>query len=120
LVAIRVFQKELRDIAWKKAGVVRTAKGLREGLREILDLERRTASLRASNIQERKWLNDLQSAALVVKAIVTASLEREESRGSFIRKDYPHEDNPQWLKNSCLTYRPEKNEFALRFPEAET
>jgi aspartate oxidase len=120
LVSIRVFQKELRDIAWKKAGVVRTGTGLREGLREILDLERRTAALRASNIQERKWLNDLQSAALVVKAILTASLEREESRGSFIRKDYPREDNPQWLRNSCLTYGPENEAFALRYPEAET
>ena len=55
----------------------------------------------------------------MVKAILTASLEREESRGSFIRKDYPQEDNQQWLRNSCLTYGPEKKEFALRYPEAE-
>jgi len=45
------------------------------------------------------------------KAILTASLARAESRGSFNRKDFPREDNINWQKNSCLIYDRKKRVF---------
>lgn len=119
VVLIWDYQKRIREIAWNKAGVVRNGPGLQEGLLEVRDLEKEIGSLSPFDVQERKWLNDLRSAVLVVKAILTAGLGRKESRGSFIRKDFPHENLRDRAKNSCLTYQPANNEFTVRYPEAE-
>jgi succinate dehydrogenase/fumarate reductase flavoprotein subunit len=113
------YRKQLQAIAWEKAGVVRTGEGMRAGLEEIQELERGLAGLRAANLQEQIRLHDLCSAALVVRAILTAGLNREESRGSFIRKDFPAEDNRRWLKNSRLTRQAAKEEFTVDYPDVE-
>ncbi|MFZ0611209.1 MAG: hypothetical protein WAM73_03130, partial [Desulfobacterales bacterium] len=38
----------------------------------------------------------------VSKLVCRAALERNESRGSHFRTDYPAEDNRKWLKNIVL------------------
>jgi succinate dehydrogenase/fumarate reductase flavoprotein subunit len=58
---------------------------------------------------------DLLSAVFSLKAILSASTGRKESRGSFIRKDFPREDNANWRKNSCLTYDAEKGSFSVSY-----
>jgi succinate dehydrogenase/fumarate reductase flavoprotein subunit len=55
----------------------------------------------------------LISAAFVLKAVLTASIARKESRGSFIRKDFPQQDDLNWRKNSSLTYEWEREIFSL-------
>jgi aspartate oxidase len=119
LESLGKFRRQLQAIAWAKAGVVRTGEGMRAGLEEIQELEKGLAGLRAANLQEQIRLHDLLSAALVVRAILTAGLNREESRGSFIRKDFPAEDNRRWLKNSRLTRQAAKEEFTVDYPDVE-
>jgi succinate dehydrogenase/fumarate reductase flavoprotein subunit len=108
---IRAFHKTLKDIAWRQAGVVRSRNGLTEGLARLQKLEEGLSGLKPGAVPERKGLEDLRSAMLVTRAILTAGLAREESRGSFIREDFPSEDNLHWRKNSRLTYRPDENDF---------
>jgi succinate dehydrogenase/fumarate reductase flavoprotein subunit len=36
---------------------------------------------------------------LVSEMVCRAALMRQESRGSHFRKDYPHENNDEWLQN---------------------
>jgi succinate dehydrogenase/fumarate reductase flavoprotein subunit len=47
----------------------------------------------------------------VAELIVHSSLERKESRGPFIRRDYPETDNENWLTANIL----EKTENGFRF-----
>ncbi|WP_456424017.1 L-aspartate oxidase [Thermococcus sp.] len=61
----------LRQLLWEKAGIVRSAKTLKEGLRE---LERIEADPRLK---------------LLAKGLLECALAREESRGSHYREDFP-------------------------------
>jgi succinate dehydrogenase/fumarate reductase flavoprotein subunit len=76
-------------------------------------LDRQLDSTVPKTVPERKLKEDLKSASFILKAILTASLARAESRGSFNRKDFPREDNVNWQKNSCLIYDRKKKELSL-------
>ncbi len=116
---IRDLHETLKDIAWRQAGVIRSRNGLTEGLTRLQKLEGCLDRVKPGAVPERKRLEDLRSAVLVTRAILTAGLAREESRGSFIREDFPNEDNLRWRKNSRLTYLPEKNDFQIHHVEVE-
>jgi succinate dehydrogenase/fumarate reductase flavoprotein subunit len=47
----------------------------------------------------------------VAELIVHSSLERKESRGPFVRRDYPETDNENWLTANIL----EKIDNGFRF-----
>jgi aspartate oxidase len=114
---IRALHQTLKEIAWRQAGVVRSRTGLNEGLVRLQELEDRLAGLKPGAVPERKRLEDLRSAVMVTGAVLTAGLAREESRGSFIREDFPDEDNLRWRKNSRLTYISDKNNFQIDYVE---
>jgi len=66
-------------------------------------------------VRHRKLLKDLMSAAFSLKVVLIASLSRKESRGSFIREDFTHQDDVDWRKNSCVIYEPKNNQFSLSY-----
>jgi len=114
-VSFRELRARIRNLAWKYAGIVRNEAGLKEGLHMLGGLERELKNALWTNVRERTIKEDLSSALLSIKAILVASLGRKESRGSFIREDFPKEDNTNWRKNSCLTYNPETNTFSVTY-----
>jgi succinate dehydrogenase/fumarate reductase flavoprotein subunit len=116
---IRTLHQALKEIAWRQAGVVRDGSGLKSGLARVEALEEEMNTLRPHDLQERRSLADLQSALLTVRAVLTAGLGREESRGSFIRRDFPGEDNSRWRKNSRLRYLSETKGFSPEYEQAE-
>lgn len=115
--SLKELRRQIREVAWEKAGILRSEGDLKEGLAAIdeIDMQLHSATLR--NISEKRLKQDLLSACFVLKAVLMASLGRKESRGSFNRKDFPHEDNINWLKNSCLTYNLAQGTFALSYHE---
>lgn len=115
--SLKELRRQIREVAWEKAGILRSEGDLKEGLAAIdeIDMQLHSATLR--NISEKRLKEDLLSACFVLKAVLMASLGRKESRGSFNRKDFPHEDNINWLKNSCLTYNLAQGTFALSYHE---
>jgi len=58
-------------------------------------------------------LNEVKGSLLVSKAIMRASLEREESRGAFYREDFPTRDDTNWLKNILLKLDRETGDFVV-------
>ena len=106
-------RKKVREISWKCAGVVRSEEAMKEGLAKVTDLERELKSVLPQTIVDRKLREDLVSATFVLKAVLTASLSRNESRGAFIRKDFPHQDDLKWRKSSCLVYDIQEGNFSL-------
>ena len=63
--------ESLRELLWEKAGIVRSAKTLKEGLRELEGIE----------VDPR--------LKLLAKGLLECALAREESRGSHYREDFP-------------------------------
>ena len=112
-MSYREVRRLIRDISWKYAGVVRSEAGLKRGMSELEELNREVKELVPNSVREIIIKEDLMSAAFVLKAVLTASLARNESRGCFSRKDFPQEDNINWRKNSCLLYDPEGDDFSV-------
>ena len=108
-------KRSIREIAWTYAGVIRNEQGLKEGLARIAALEQEVRTSAPQSVPERRLKEDLESAAFVLKATLVASLPRKETRGAFIRDDFPEQDDLRWRKNSCLSYDPESNLFSLSY-----
>ncbi|HUF26051.1 MAG TPA: L-aspartate oxidase [Gemmatimonadaceae bacterium] len=77
--AAQVAADDIRSIMWNTAGIVRTARGLREGLAALDDL---IARLPPGATEE---VNMAQTGRLIVEA----ALLRKESRGGHYRRDFP-------------------------------
>ncbi|MBW8832805.1 MAG: L-aspartate oxidase [Burkholderiales bacterium] len=75
---------ELRQILWNAAGIVRTHKGMRDGLRQLDDLKHRRRALLPYG--QALQANNLHDAAFLV--LHSASL-RTESRGGHFNADHP-------------------------------
>ena len=86
-------QRELRELMWDHAGLVRDGAGLH---RALASLERLTARLPATGVPPhaslntawQDWLN-LDNQLLVARLIALSALERRESRGAHFRRDFP-------------------------------
>jgi len=117
---LRGLRLKLREIAWNCAGILRREEGLRQGMDELNSLRTHLNSLIPQTIEDRRLKEDLLSGSLVLQAVLSASLGRKESRGSFNRLDYPREDNRNWLKNSCLKYEPEAAIFQVTYEPVNT
>ncbi len=103
--------KELKDLAWRYASPERTEESLKEGLDRLAVLEERIEKVYPATLKDLFQRRNLENVALLLKAILKGSLLRTESRGSFFRKDFPDQDDSNWLKNTC--YRLLKGELQI-------
>ncbi|MGH8687410.1 MAG: L-aspartate oxidase, partial [Burkholderiales bacterium] len=91
---IEPLRERLYDVMWDKVGIIRDRAGLQGALAELAHLESELAATgvagadRAFNLSWHDWLN-LKSLAQVSRAIATAALARENSRGAHFREDFP-------------------------------
>lgn len=116
---LRRFRTLIREVAWNCAGVVRSEEGLARGLKSLPELEARLQGINPETSAEMRLKEDLVSAMFVLKAILTASVPRRESRGSFQREDAPREDGVNWRKNSRLTYDHRSGKVAVSYHTLE-
>ncbi|MFB0507476.1 MAG: FAD-binding protein [Thermodesulfobacteriota bacterium] len=108
---MRELFREVQNVSWTHAGPIRNAKSLGEGLSRVSEMERRLAELETAG--RSLELNELKGSIVISKAIMRASLEREESRGAFYREDFPERDDEHWLKNILLTLDRETGDFIV-------
>ncbi len=98
-------EAEIRQVAWESIGVVRSERGLREGVQKFAGV--RKDMLRTVKARDvRRWIKALEceNLAWCGEMIARSALERRESRGQHNREDYPKRDDAQWLK-SVLIFR---------------
>ena len=94
-----------------KAGIVRDEKTLKYALDKIGELRSRSMACQRKNAFDLKRYLELKNMLLISEMICRAALLRTETRGSHYRRDFPEEDNLNWLRNIIIT--PENGELEL-------
>lgn len=95
-------KKELEEVMWKNAAIIRNEKGLKEALDRIMNLKDMARDLKVQNIVS--YNKDLLDALEVVKMlevaelVVKSAILRRESRGAHYREDFP-KTKDEWKKS---------------------
>jgi succinate dehydrogenase / fumarate reductase flavoprotein subunit len=101
----RPLQRQLRDLMWEQAGVVRHEDGLTDGLRRLADLRQEVADVDVRPTAEG-WGDlaaacDLRAGLDVAEATIRCAIERRESRGCHARSDFPDLDPALQVNHFC-------------------
>jgi len=113
--SLRQLGRQIRDIAWNHAGVVRTGQGLRTGLTLLRKTEADIRAFEPRSVVETIDRSDQLGACLVLRTIFTASLARQESLGSFKRKEFPVEQEQSRYGNSFIRYDAGTDRISVSF-----
>jgi succinate dehydrogenase / fumarate reductase, flavoprotein subunit len=112
-------KETLRAMMWDKVGVEKDAASLRAALGRIEELRHdllpRMGLACTAREVNYEWLDAIDAVNMidVCELIVHSSLERKESRGPFMRRDYPDTDNAHWLAANVMR----KTDNGFRFEQ---
>jgi len=93
--------RELKEIMWFNAGIVRDRQSLDTALKTVMD--QKDVQALVSTPKDLIRFLEFRNMRLVAELICRSALERTESRGSHFRKDYPEENDQAWLRNIQVT-----------------
>ena len=91
-------RNSLKSLMWRATGVWRDGKSLESAQRSIRHWRRYVLPRQLNNPEG--W--ELQNMLQVSELIITAALQRTESRGVHYRTDYPEMDNENWQHRILL------------------
>ncbi|MBN2571960.1 MAG: FAD-binding protein [Ignavibacteriales bacterium] len=102
-------RSEMNNIMDEKAGIFREAKTLKEGLDEIMALKEKYPNIKllSSNKKANFELLDaiqLKGSLDMAEIILKGALNREESRGSHFRTDFPKRNDEKYLKHTVAKW----------------
>ena len=104
---------------WEKVGVEKSSDSLTSALDDIaeirLTLLPRLSVKRTARSTNYEWLDAIDVINMVdaCELIIQSSLERKESRGPFMRRDFPLQDNERWLVANVM----QRTENGFRFEQ---
>ncbi|KQW22645.1 hypothetical protein ASC80_04615 [Afipia sp. Root123D2] len=112
-------KEQIRRIMWEKVGVEKNLAGLTGALEDLDRL--RTSVLPNMKIKNRtrvanyEWLDviDVHNMIDAAELVIHSSIERRESRGPFMRTDFPETDNENWLAANIMV----KTDNGFRFEQ---
>jgi succinate dehydrogenase/fumarate reductase flavoprotein subunit len=122
-VAAANVKNRIRAMMWEKAGVEKDAASLKSALEDIadirLDLLPRMSLARTGRVANYEWLDAIDAINMVdvCELIILSSLERRESRGPFMRSDFPLQDNAHWLAANLMLRTGNGHRFEKRVYE---
>jgi succinate dehydrogenase/fumarate reductase flavoprotein subunit len=100
----------LKTIMWNRAGIVREKNELETALNEITATLPKVSVTTCSDLVK---FMEFKNMRLVAEMVCRAALLRKESRGSHFRRDFPGEDNDNWIKNIEMRKGPAKMELNI-------
>lgn len=101
-------KRQIQECMWNHVGVEKSATGLNLALEHLAHIRQDaipTMQLRQSGaLANYEWLDaiDVINMLDAAELIILASLQRQESRGPFMRTDYPDTDNKNWLAANIM------------------
>jgi succinate dehydrogenase / fumarate reductase, flavoprotein subunit len=105
---IAEIRQAYQDCMTEHCGVFRTEAVMREGLVKLKQLQQKYDQVRLDD-KGKLWNSEviealeLRSLMMVGEMILTSALNRQESRGSHAREDFPDRNDTEFLKHT-LTY----------------
>jgi L-aspartate oxidase len=96
---------EVRDLLWRRAGLIRTGGDLEEAVARLSGWRAalgRAATAHGAATREQRRLASLVTVGLL---IARAALRREESRGGHFRADFPRRDDIHWQRHCADVLR---------------
>jgi fumarate reductase (CoM/CoB) subunit A len=106
--------RHLRERLWQDASIVRDRAGLDAAAGVVAKVRDEALGLRGRTLAEVARILDLAAALDCADAIVTAAIEREESRGAHWRSDFP-DSSPAWFGSLFMEWPTEETRPRLRF-----
>jgi succinate dehydrogenase/fumarate reductase flavoprotein subunit len=112
-------KEALRSIMWTKAGVEKDEASLKSALEDIEHIKAemlpRLSVAYKGRVANYEWLDaiDLLNMIEACELIIHSSRERRESRGPFMRRDFPAMDNRAWLAANVMV----KTDNGFRFEQ---
>ncbi|WP_209010525.1 FAD-dependent oxidoreductase [Clostridium aminobutyricum] len=94
---------EMRDIMNKAMGIERNEGELREGIKEINRLAEKAKNMALGKLQPSEAIA-AENMLVLGKSLLLSALERKESRGAQLRKDYPQRDDEQYKRTTVAAY----------------
>ncbi|MBW4519378.1 MAG: succinate dehydrogenase/fumarate reductase flavoprotein subunit [Scytolyngbya sp. HA4215-MV1] len=100
-----------QDCMTEHCGVFRQESVMREGLAKLKQIQQQYAQIRLDD-SGKLWNTEIIEALelkylmIVGEIILTAALNRKESRGSHAREDYPDRDDLNFLQHTLAYYSP--------------
>ena len=119
-VPVSQVKNTIRAMMWEKAGVEKDETSLKSALQDIaefrLDLLPRMSTVRTARTANYEWLDAIDAINMVdvCELIILSSLERKESRGPFMRRDFPVQDNARWLTANLMVRTDNGHRFEQR------
>lgn len=111
---------ELGNTLTDYAGIIRRNSELKTALIQIQDLKARWSNIVPSD--KSSWANaslisirKLASSLVLAEAVITAALNRNESRGSHFKYEYPERDDVNWLKTTLTRYDEKTGRISLDY-----
>jgi succinate dehydrogenase / fumarate reductase flavoprotein subunit len=101
-------RRELQELMLRDVGIYRERADLQAAVAQIGVLKERYARVRVHDkgrLFNTDLLQTLETGHLldIAECIALGALNREESRGSHARRDFPERDDATWLRHSVFT-----------------
>jgi succinate dehydrogenase / fumarate reductase flavoprotein subunit len=109
----------LKAVMSDLVGVFRNGQELSAALEEIRTLKEdfKSSYIRSPHLyycQEFVTFSEFDSMLDIAEVITLGALNREETRGSHYRTDFPKRDDKDWLKHTLMTWDDGKTEISYR------
>ena len=109
-VKVHLLLNRLKVIMTEKVGIFRNKQNLEKALAEIRELrdEYRKVFISGKNLrfsQELINIVEFESMLDLAEVITLGALNREETRGSHCRLEFPQRDDDHWLKHTLVSWQ---------------
>ncbi len=112
-------KRRIWDLFFDRMWYIKDAETMKKGLEELRsirenDVPRMRASAKSRN-SNQEWVDALDVIDMLDlgELLIMSSLRREESRGPFVRRDFPSTDDERWMKNLVIKLKDGNPEFRI-------